>query len=105
MAIKDDMIAPIASSGVDIPVIQNRDLTTLAGELGYKNIPGNVWAIVGPKISKAYHDMHGTGPPKTKKHCNGALRDINVYTDVDVPWIKGLLGHLLSIHAHKYRRA
>jgi len=90
-ALKYDLIAPIASAHPENAILQNKDLTTLAAELGFRRVPTETLSAIGSIISAGYRNRYGMRPPKTRKLCNGSNRSVNVYTEWDYGWIRDIL--------------
>ena len=98
IAVKNALVGPASEQHRDIPELQNVDLSTIAYELGCTAaLTQNVLCKLGCAAVTEYRRRHGgTSPPKTKKHCNGALRDINMYPPTERKWLDTLVkAHLV----------
>lgn len=96
IALKDELVGPASERMSDNPLMQNLDLTTLAAEIGFKHVTDEMWRVIGPIISREYRMRYGAPPRKTRKHCNGSLRAVNVYTERDYDWIRTILQRELT---------
>jgi len=88
---EDNPVTPTNLTPPENVFLQNKDLTTLAAELGFRCVPSETLSAIGSIISAGYRNRYGMRPPKRRKMCNGSNRFVDVYTDRDYGWIRDIL--------------
>lgn len=73
------------------------DISQLAASMGFSSVKNGNLSQIGRLLAKKYRTTHGgTSPEKTTKYCNGAVRHVNAYKQVDVPLMQECIREVLN---------
>jgi hypothetical protein len=68
------------------------DFSTMIQNLGNNRVDSKRLCAIGKAVRKAFGERYpNQEPEKVERHVNGAMRLVNVYLEVDRPWIEDLV--------------